>query len=68
MQFAKKVFAQNIWKENITKKFKCSFHKFSVQDDLHKRYCTFEKLVGETLIEIKSAVAKQTKNCAVLFL
>ena len=35
---------------------------FSVQDHLHEHFCTFEQLVGKTLIEIESAVAKQTKN------
>ena len=63
-----KGFCTKYLKRKHHKIFKCSFHKFSVQDHLHQRYCTFEKLVGETLIEIKSAVAKQTKNCAVLFL
>ena len=53
-----KFFAQNIWKENITKHL-CYFLKFSGQDHLHKHYCTVEQLVGEALIEIESAVAKQ---------
>ena len=38
------------------------FHKFSFQDHLHEHYCTFEWLVGKTVIEIESAVVKQTKN------
>ena len=63
-----KGFCTKYLKRKHRKIFKYSFHKFSVQDHLHKRYCTFEKLVGETPIEIKSAVAKQTKKCAVLFL
>ena len=57
-----KGFCTKYLKRKHHKIFKCSFHKFSVQDHLHQRYCTFEKLVGETLIEIKSAVAKQTKK------
>ena len=43
------------------------FRKFSVQDHLHEHYCTFEQLVGKTLIEIESAVAKQTKNVRFCF-
>ena len=43
------------------------FHKFSVQDHLHEHYCTFKHLVGGTLIEIESAVAKQTKNVQFCF-
>ena len=57
-----KGFCTKYLKRKHHKIFKCSFHKFLVQDHLHQRYCTFEKLVGETLIEIKSAVAKQTKK------
>ena len=48
-QFALKFFAQNIWKENITK-YLCYFHKFSVHNHLHEHYCTFKQVVGETLI------------------
>ena len=40
---------------------------FSVQDHLHEHFCTFEQLVGKTLIEIESAVAKQTKNVRFCF-
>ena len=40
---------------------------FSVQDHLHEHFCTFEQLVGKTLIEIESAVAKQTKNVQFCF-
>ena len=45
----------------------CYFHKFSVQDHLHEHYCSFKQLVSETLIEIESAVAKQTKNVRFCF-
>ena len=50
-----KFFAQNIWKGY--------FLRFSGQDHLHKHCCTFEQLVGEALIEIESAVAKQKTFC-----
>ena len=83
-QFALEFFAQNIWKENVTKHL-CYFHKFWVEDDLHEHYCAFDQfcvvsgfffawlwfiffiikrgpLVGETLIEIESAVAKQKRK------
>ena len=53
-------------KRNYYKKF-IYFHKFLVQDHLHEHYCTFEQLVGKTLIEIESAVAKQTKNVRFCF-
>ena len=43
------------------------FSQFSVQDHLHGHYCTFEQLVGETLIEIESAVDRQTKNMRLCF-
>ena len=89
-QFALKFFAQNIWKENVTK-YLSYFHKFSVQDNLHEHFCTFEQfcvvsgfacvaliyfffiikrqlLVGETMIDIESVAAKQTKESAILFL
>ena len=42
-------------------------YKFSVQDHLHEQYCTFEQLVGKTLIETEYAVAKQTKNVRFCF-
>ena len=40
----------------------CCFHKFSVEGHLYEHYCTLEQLVGKTLIETESAVAKQ-KMC-----
>ena len=43
------------------------FHKFSVQDHLHEHYCPFEQLIGTTLIEIESPVAKLTKNVRFCF-
>ena len=84
-QFALKFFAQNIWKESVTR-YLCYFHKVSVQDHLHEYLrtvlCCFrlclcgfnfffmikhEPLVGKTLIEIESAVAKQTKKYNFVF-
>ena len=83
-RFALKFFAQNSWKENVTK-YLCYF-KFLVQDHLHEHFCTLEPfcvvlgfvcvsliikrepLVGETLIEMESAVAKQTKKVHFFFL
>ena len=80
--FALNFFAQNTWKENVTK-YLCYFRKFSVQDHLHEylwavlyffRLCLrgfnlylfyiikSEPSVGETLIDIESAEAKQTKK------
>ena len=47
--------------------FICYFHKFSSEDHLHEHYCTFEQLVGKTLIETKFAVAKQTENVRFCF-
>ena len=41
-QFALKFFAQNIWKEKVTK-YLCYFHKFPVQDHLHEHFRTFEQ-------------------------
>ena len=46
----------------------CYFHRFSVEDHLQEHYCTFEQLVGKTLIEIESEVAKETKNLRSCFL
>ena len=45
----------------------CYFHKFTVQYHLHEYYCTFEQLVGKTLIQIDSAVTKQTKHMRFCF-
>ena len=67
VQFALTFFAQNILKKHW-KVFICYFYKFSVQVHLHVHYCTFEQLVGQTLIEIESAVPKQTRKCAILLL
>ena len=57
-----KVFRTQYLKRKHYKIFICYFHKFSVQDHLHEHFCTLEQLVGQTLIEIESEVAKQTKN------
>ena len=62
------VFRTKYLKRKHYKIFICYFHKFSVHDNLHKHYCTFEQLVGKTLIEIEYAVAKTNKKSAVLFL
>ena len=62
-----KVFRTKYLKRKHYKIFIWYFHKFSVQDHLHEHYCTFEQLVGKTLIEIESAVAKQTKNVRFCF-
>ena len=59
-----KVFRPKYLKENITNIY---FHKFSVEDHLHEHYCTFEQLVGKTLVEIEPAVAKQTKDVRFYF-
>ena len=57
--------------ENLKRKhykiFICYFHKFSVEDHSHEHYCNLEQLVGKTLIEIESAVAKRTKSVQLCF-
>ena len=58
-----KVFRTKYLKRKHYKIFICHFYKFSVHDHLHEHYCTFEQLVGKTLIGIESAVAKQQKMC-----
>ena len=60
-----KVFRTKYLKRKHYEVFICYFHKFSVQDHsmFNEHYCIFEQLVGETLIEIESAVAKQKKIC-----
>ena len=62
-----KVFCSKYLERKHSKIFIWYFHKFSVQDDLHEHYFTFEPLVGKRLIEIESAVAKQTKNVQFCF-
>ena len=62
-----KVFCTKYLKRKHYKIFICYFHMFLVQDHLHEHFCTFEQLVGKTLIEIESAVAKQTKNVQFCF-
>ena len=57
-----KVFRAKYLKRKHYKIFVCYFHKFSVEDHLPEHYFTFEQLVGKTLTEIESAVAKQAKN------
>ena len=63
-----KVFHTKYLKRKHYKILICYFHKFSVYDNLHEHYCTFELLVGKTLREIEYAVAKTNKKCAILFL
>ena len=68
VRFAIKFFAQNIWKKKKHNKI-CIwyYHKFSVQDHLHEHYCTFEHLVGKTLVEIESVMTKQKKHVRFCF-
>ena len=82
-QFVLKFFAQNIGKENVAKylcyfhKFLVQDH---LHEYLRAVLCCFRlclygfylfvfyhKTVGETQIEIESAVAKQTKKCDFVF-
>ena len=62
-----KVFRTKYLKENITTIYMLFSQKFSFKGHLHEHYCTFEQLIGKTLIEIESAVAKQTKNVRFCF-
>ena len=47
-----KVFGTKYLKRKHYKTFIFYFQQFSVEDHLHEHYCTFEQLVGKTLIEI----------------
>ena len=64
-QFALTLFAQNPWKENITKYSYVIFT--SLQFKIIYMSTSVPWLVGEALVEIESAVAKQTKKVQFCF-